>query len=760
MRGAMHEQDNHLIETFFLKSGDMEMQTPGIVPPLPGGRIVSIDQPVGPRDRGQLGMPGGYAMLLAAMTSTAQAAGADTQVGASSSDTLPTVTVTGRGETAHGPTEDYVANRGTTATKTDTPIMETPQSISVVTGQQMQDQGAQTLQDALRYSAGVRSDAYGLDSRGDWSFIRGVEPTQYQDGMRVFFDFFSNVRPEVYAIERVEILRGPGSTLFGQGSTGGTVNVVSKRPQARPHREIDVQLGNYDRRQVGVDLTGPLTTDGDLLYRFIGVGRDSETQVDFTESDRWLLAPSLTWQPTDRTNLTLLVNIQRDTGTVTTAFPPWSGTLLPNPNGEIGTERFTSEPDFDRFDNSQDAVGWQFEHALDAMWTVRQNMRYSHSSVDYRTLYPDVFSNPQNPFVDAAQRKVFRFGYIREQQDDAWTLDNQMQADWDWGFTRHTVLVGLDYSHDRIQRRQGFSVDTNPFDLFDPVYGSFTAPVALHEPDTSIQQVGVYFQDQIRLGQKWILSGGFRHDWASTEVEGGTNAEDEALTGRVGLVHLFENGLAPFVGYSQSFTPITFTDVFNRPYEPIRGEQVEVGLRYQPPGSNSLYTAALYDITEQNRLSPDPNNPFNDIQLGEANIWGIELDAHANITRSIDLIANYAYTHARTSDGVNSDRYIAEVPAHVASGWLRYSFDAGALRGLSVGGGLRYVGESHDEPGLLDIPSVTLLDAMVAYETGRWRVALNGTNITDETYIASCLSRGDCWYGSRATVVGSVTYSF
>ncbi|MEZ5444357.1 MAG: TonB-dependent siderophore receptor [Gammaproteobacteria bacterium] len=704
---------------------------------------------------------GAQAAFIATTLFSGSAAAADIDTAAvAASTTLPAVTVTGAQETAHGPAEDYVANRGTTGTKTDTPIVETPQSISVITGQQIEDQGAQTLQDALRYSTGVRSDAYGLDSRGDWSFVRGVEPTQYQDGMRVFFDFFSNVRPDTYAIERVEILRGPGSTLFGQGSTGGTVNVVSKRPQAQAHREINVQLGNYDRRQVGVDLTGPVTTDGDLLYRFIGVGRDSETQVDFTESDRWLLAPSFTWQPTDRTNLTLLVNIQRDTGTVTTAFPPWSGTLLPNPNGEIGTERFTSEPEFDRFDNSQDAVGWQFEHAFDAMWTVRQNMRYSHSTVDYRTLYPDVFSNPQNPFVDAAQRQVFRFGYIREQQDDAWTLDNQVQADWDWGFARHTVLVGLDYSHDRIQRRQGFSFDTNPFDLFDPVYGNFTAPVALHEPDTSIQQVGVYFQDQIRLGQKWILSGGFRHDWASTDVDGGTSAEDEALTGRVGLVHLFDNGLAPFVGYSQSFTPITFTDIFNQPYQPIRGEQVEVGLRYQPPGSNSLYTAAIYDIEEQNRLSPDPNNPFNDIQLGEANIWGIELDAHANITRNIDLIANYAYTHARTSDGVSSDRYIAEVPAHVASGWLRYSFDAGVLRGLSVGGGLRYVGESHDELGILDVPSVTLLDAMIAYETGRWRVALNGTNITDETYIASCLSRGDCWYGSRATVVGSVNYSF
>lgn len=722
---------------------------------MPRGVKISI-----PRAGGAV-VGGGPGAFIATTLFSGLAHAADTGMAAvSAATTLPAVTVTGAQATVHVPAEDYVANRAAAGTKTDTPIMETPQSISVITGQQIEDQGAQTLQDVLRYSAGVRSDAYGLDSRGDWSFVRGIEPTQYQDGMRVFFDFFSNVRPETYAIERVEVLRGPGSALFGQGSTGGTVNVVSKRPQAEAYREINVQLGNYDRRQIGVDLAGPVTESGDWLYRFIGVGRDSETQVDFTESDRWLLAPSLTWQPTDLTNLTLLVNIQRDTGTATTAFPPWSGTLLPNPNGEIGTERFTSEPGFDRFDNTQDAAGWQFEHAFDAMWTVRQNVRYSHSTVDYRTLYPDVFSNPQNPFVDAAQREVFRFGYIREQQDDAWTLDNQVQADWDWGYTRHTVLVGLDYSHDRIQRRQGFSFDTNPFDLFDPVYGNFTAPVALHDPDTSIQQVGAYFQDQIMLGRKWILSGGFRHDWTETDVDGGTRSEDSALTGRVGLVHLFDNGLAPFVGYSQSFTPITFTDIFNQPYQPIRGEQVEAGLRYQPPGSNSLYTAALYDITEQNRLSPDPNNPFNEIQLGEANIWGIELDAHANVTRNVDIIANYAYTHARTSDGVSSGRYIAEVPAHVASGWLRYSFDAGLLRGLSVGGGVRYVGESHDELGLLDVPSVTLLDAMVAYETGRWRVALNGTNITDETYIASCLSRGDCWYGARATVAGSVTYSF
>ncbi|MBO7942169.1 TonB-dependent receptor plug domain-containing protein, partial [Streptomyces sp. S9] len=198
------------------------------------------------------------------------------------------------------------------------------------------DQGALSVQEALGYAAGVRSDAYGLDSRGDWTLIRGSSPTEYLDGLRSSFNYYtSSMRTDPYMLERIEVLRGPSSMLFGQGSTAGVINLVSKRPQAQAQREIGVQLGSFERRQVNADLTGPLTADGTWLYRIVGVYRDSETQVDQVNDDRRLIAPSLTWKPSEDTSLTFQLRWQRDRTGSTAQFFGWSGLLAPNPNGRV-----------------------------------------------------------------------------------------------------------------------------------------------------------------------------------------------------------------------------------------------------------------------------------------------------------------------------------------------------------------------------------------------------------------------------------------
>lgn len=676
---------------------------------------------------------------------------------------LDTVQVEGRSDDAWGPIDGYYAYDVRTATKTDTPLIESPQSVSVITSDQIEEQGALTLQDAVGYTAGIRSDAYGLDSRVDSTFIRGVAPVQYLNGLRLFYGNYNNTRIEPFALERIEVLRGPSSVLYGQGSVGGIINLVSKRPIAEPHREIQVQYGNYDRKQVGLDFSGPLTQDGDWLYRMVALGRDSDTQVDFVENDRLLFAPSLTWKPDERTELTFLANIQRDYSGSTTAFLPWSGTLLPNPNGRIPTSRFVSEPGFDRYDTEQNALGWEFEHDLNSTWTFKQNLRYTDSGSEYYTMYPaNHFANPQMPYVNPGQSQFQRIVYIKEEDTRAWNMDNHVQARWTWGPTDHTLLAGLDASHVTLDGRSGSTVDPTPFDVYNPVYGrSFVRPDVTEDPDTAIWQAGLYLQDQIRFYDKWVLTAGLRRDKAVTDVDNGLRSEDDATTYRVGMVYLADNGLAPYVSYSESFLPITSTDNFNNPYEPREGRQYEAGIRYEPPGTRNRFTASVYDLVEENQLAPDPVNPANQIQIGETKVQGLELEGIVGIGYDIDLIASYSYTDTETDGGpAGTVGVLPGVPEHMASLWGKYRFRLFDMPGFSVGAGVRYIGDRTDETETLQIPSAILLDAMVAYDSGPWRVAVNGANITDETYVANCLSRGDCFYGSRATVIGTVSYSF
>lgn len=707
-----------------------------------------------------------HILITAVFTALPQLAMAE---GALPDDTLDEVSVSAPSliETAHDNTEDYVANRTTTATKTDTPILETPQSISVVTNQQMVDQGASTLQEAVRYSAGVTSEAYGLDNRGDWLFIRGIEHTQILDGLRSQQLTYNFPRPDAYFMERIEILRGPSSVLFGQASPGGLVNIVSKRPQAESQHEVTLSYGNRDYKQIAFDSTGQLNESGTALYRLVGLGRDTDLQSDYTDNTRWQIAPSLTLKPSDQTNLTFFLNYQNDqTDGATASFPPHVGTILANPNGKIGTDFFSGEPGFDKTDTRQQSIGWEFSHVFNDTWTARQNFRYTDGDYENRTIYPAIFDGVGTTtfFLDPQQRTVARYGYATKSNAKTYALDNQLQATFNTGTAMHTTLVGIDYMHSKLAEKSASTFITTPFDLFAPVYGNITTadlPTNLSPlSDIVNSQIGFYAQDQVKLGRHWSVVAGLRHDRATAQTEDGISRTqtDQATTGRVGAVYLADNGLAPYISYSESFIPVVGGDLFGKAYRPKRGKQTEVGLRYQPLDSNSMYTISAYKLKESNRLSSDPSNPLNQLQGGESKVWGVELSAVANLTDRTDLIANYSYTHARTNtDGAP---YVAEVHDHTASTWATYRFSIAGIPGFEVGAGVRYVGSNTDETGQLHIPSVTLYDAMLSYENPHWKFALNGNNLTDKTYIATCLSRGDCWYGSRGSVIGSLTYKF
>jgi len=689
---------------------------------------------------------------FAQVTAPAPAASAPTT-------TLAPVTVTGKSdrETATSPVTGYRAKTAATASKTDTPLRETPQSVSVITRDQIVDQGATTLQDALNYAAGVRSDAYGLDSRTDSARVRGGYPDEYLDGLRKNFEYYtSNARSEPFTLERIEVLRGPSAMLYGQGSTGGVVNMVNKRPLAETQGEIGLQLGSWNRKQAQLDLTGPLTADGQWLYRLIAVARKADTQVDYVRDDRAVFAPSLTWQPSASTSLTLQALYQKDKTGSTSQFFPWSGTLTDNPNGRLATNRFIGEPGWDRYDTERSFVGWLFEHRFNENWSVRQNLRYTNTDVDYRTLYGDSFTLPGDWAGDPVDKRLFgRFADATITKTRLLQADQNVTGTFESAGVKHKLLVGLDIARYRKTGQSAFDLPVYYdgggvalIDAYAPVYGSFTPPPFSDIPRFTQRQLGVYAQDQMKFGANWNLMLGLRHDTAHNETEGTEVQKASATTKRVGLLYAADSGWSPFVSYSESFTPVANID--SQSFQPLRGKQWELGIKFEPVDADLSFNAAVYDLREKNQLQQDPiTNLYS--QLGETRAKGVELDLKATLARNVDVIANYTYTKV--------DELVEEVPQHQASVWGKWRFALAGRRGFSLGAGVRYMSAFHDGEAPT-VPALTLLDAMAAWETGPWRLALNINNLTDKTYVATCLRRGDCWWGARRNVVASVAYRY
>jgi iron complex outermembrane receptor protein len=682
---------------------------------------------------------------------------------------LPTVTVSSdSGETATGPVTGFVARRGGTATKTDTPLIETPQAISVITRDQMEAQGALTLRETTNYTAGVVSSYF--DSRVDSFKVRGGDAVQYLDGLQRTYGTYNSTKVEPYLLERVELLRGPSSVLYGQGGIGGVLNLVSKRPQAEAQREVQVQVqaGNHDRKQVAADFTGPLDAEGKWLYRLVAVNRDSGTQVDHAPDDRILVAPSLTWRPSTDTSLTLQASYQKDKSGSLIGFFPWQGTLQPSLYGQIPTSTFTGEPGFDRYDSRNTSLGYLFSHRIDDTWTVRQNLRSTESKVWYDTAYTSFTANratgrPARPVFNIDQRTIERDLSSTISAGKMLLVDNQAEAHFKTGGVEHTLLVGADFQRNQTSQLTGRG-RAGALDVYAPVYGNYTPPAFLtRQPAVVQKQMGIYAQDQVKYG-RWVGLLGLRHDKADTDTEGRPAAavDDKATTKRAGLVYLADGGWAPYLSYAESFLPLGGVDLNNTPFKPQRGKQWEAGVKWEPEGQRTSFMAALYDLRDTNRKTTDPTNPLNSVQLGEVHVKGLELEYKGSIARDWDWIASYAYTDARVSrsNGADLGKRLSGVPKHTASAWVMRRFSIGGVPGFSLGGGVRYLGESWDGTDALRTPSVTLFDAMFAWDNGPLRLSLNASNLTDKVQITTCLTRGDCFYGQRRSVTASATYRF
>ncbi|PXW51427.1 iron complex outermembrane receptor protein [Methylobacterium sp. B4] len=676
----------------------------------------------------------------------------------------------------------FTAKRSATGTKTDTPLIATPQAISVVTADQIRATGAQTPSEALRYTAGVQVERFGGDPRFDWIKVRGFDVPEYLDGLQLPKGTYAWSRYEPYGIERLEVLKGPASVLYGQSPPGGLVNFVSKKPLDVPYHEVLVQGGSYGRAVGAFDVTGPVDPDKRVLYRVVGLGRLSDTIVDTVNDDRAFIAPSVTFRPDAATQVTVLGYYIKD-DTKSLQFLPSQGTLTPNPNGRIRRSLFLGEPGYDAYRREQFGIGYEFEHRFDEALTFRQNLRYSGVNADLPVVRG--FGFPTAGGVVTDYRNVTRRAVRFDDNVNAFTMDNQLVLNAATGPLAHTFLFGLDVRTFDI----GFATRNGTFaslDVFNPIYRGVTAlPPITARVRQNLEQVGVYAQDQIRF-DRWVLMLSGRHDTVtSTTLQqvAGTRIDqtDRAFTYRTGLLYEFEAGVSPYVSYSTLFQPATGTGyngivpptalgAGSTPFRPTTGDQIEGGLKYQPPGTASLFTLAGFSIDQQNVLVPTTLG-FQ-AQVGGVRAEGFEAEAKVTAFEGFDVVAAYSYLDARisqTGTGPTAPRVGARLPVtpyNQAALFGTYTFQDGPLIGLTVGGGVRFFGDHFgDLANTIRIPSYTLFDAVVRYDLVKldpaWvgaTFAINATNLLDKVYVGTCDTLGSCYYGNPRTILATLSY--
>lgn len=666
------------------------------------------------------------------------------------------------------------------ATKSDTPILETARSVSIETALDLREKGALNVADAYLYSAGVFGERYGFATRGDWVSVRGLDVPEYRDSLQALFGNYNNTRPDIYTIEQVEVLKGPASVLYGQGSPGGIVNVVSKTPRSEPFRELVVEGGNFDRLQLAADLTGPLDQDGQWLYRLNGVYRNTDTQVDHVSEEALVFAPSLSWTPDDRTRVTALLNLQDTDSDTGSQFHQVDGTLRPAPDGRfIDQSAYTGEPGFNRYDTENRSVTLLADRFINSTWSVEGTARYTEGESDYRQAWASFIGGDRWVYDEGGE--LYRDGmvprtfYVADNTSEQFATDLRARGSFSTGPFEHELMIGAmlqDVTTDTdtaylYALGYDFSTagpDEAPGDRFwinplEPVYngnipdGDLIDSYFNDAPAASTRDTGFYINDQITAGN-WNLLLGLRHDNVETD-NGVTVQDDDATSYSVGVLYGTEIGLFPYVSYAESFEPVVGTDnVTGAALKPRDGEQIELGIKYQPGNGGAFATLAWFDIEESNLSNPNALVGANSQQEGVSTIHGVEFEAFVPF-------GNFRWeTNLSRVETENPDGYrFASVPRDQASTWISYR-PGGAWQGLKAGAGVRYVGDSWDGADALRTPSYTLADLMVAYETEEWQMSLNVTNVGNKEYQATCLARGDCFPGEARSVVARFIQRF
>ncbi|OHC99473.1 MAG: hypothetical protein A2885_22830 [Sphingopyxis sp. RIFCSPHIGHO2_01_FULL_65_24] len=651
-----------------------------------------------------------------------------------------------------------VTATASTATKTDTPILRIPQAIEVVTVEEMQDRGAQNIREALKYTAGVYNG--GDDSRGDFNIVRGFESVLYVDGLKRNYGFVYMPRPEIATLERVEVLVGPASVLYGAGSSGGLTNMQSKRPQFDFGGSASVSYGTFDRKEATVDVTGPLSDT--LAARFVGVVRDSDSRMDFTRNDRIVAQGALTWRPGDRTDITAIGIYQEDHNPPNYNVMPIVGSLFALPGQRIRNSSFFGEPGINRGDKEYTAVSLLATHEFSDAFSFRSSSRYTWANTKQAEYYLATYLSPGGPLdpflpgTTMVPRNLFAINIKYR----TFNTDNGVAFKFDTGPVSHQLLAGVDYSYFKQVSGQAFIENAGAIDVYNPVYGNAPTPVFNFFNTQILKQTGFYLQDQVDFGEVASLVLGIRRDRYS-KVDVGQPVEiTKKTTKRAGLTINATPTLAPYISYSESFLPISGLNQFGSTYQPLSGKQKEIGIKWQPLRTTML-RVSLYDLKENNALRTDPANPLNQIQTGSVKSKGVEFQANHNVADDFSLTAAFSYGKVRLS---GEGRQRDDTPKYLASIFGTKTVELTSDIDMRLGGGVRYQGKQTSDPFggafVVETPSYTLVDALVAFDYKAWTLQFNAINLFDDVYYPSCSAFGSCANGEPRTVQGTLSFRF
>ncbi|HHU9055417.1 TPA: ferrichrome porin FhuA [Escherichia coli] len=713
-------------------------------------------------------------------------------------DTITVTAAPAPQESAWGPAATIAARQSATGTKTDTPIQKVPQSISVVTAEEMALHQPKSVKEALSYTPGVAVGTRGASNTYDYLIIRGFaadgqSQNNYLNGLKMQGNFYNDAVIDPYMLERAEIMRGPVSVLYGKSSPGGLLNMVSKRPTTEPLKEVQFKAGTDSLFQTGFDFSDALDDDGVYSYRLTGLARSANAQQKGSEEQRYAIAPAFTWRPDDKTNFTFLSYFQNEPETGYYGWLPKEGTVEPLPNGKRLQTDFNEGAKNNTYSRNEKMIGYSFDHEFNDTFTVRQNLRFAQNKVSQKSVYgygmcsDPLYTKDQealkaSPCLSIPQSQwghtLTRQYVIDNEKLENFSVDTQLQSKFATGSVGHTLLTGVDFMRMRndIDSWFGYAGSVAPSDIYnldrsDFDFGAHPNPSGPYRVLLKQKQTGLYVQDQAQWDKVLVTLGG-RYDWAdqsSFNRDYGNKSErdDKEFTWRGGVNYLFDNGVTPYFSYSESFEPASQTDANGDLFAPSKGKQYEVGVKYVPEDRPIVVTGALYQLTKTNNLMADPNGSLFSVEGGEIRARGVELEAKAALSASVNVVGSYTYTDAEyTTDTTYKGNTPAQVPKHMASLWADYTFFDGPLSGLTLGTGGRYTGSSYGDPAnSFKVGSYTVVDALVRYDLARVgmagsNVALHVNNLFDREYVASCFNTYGCFWGAERQVVATATFRF
>jgi len=675
---------------------------------------------------------------------------------------------------------DRPATVASSGTKSDTPIAETPQSISVIDAATIADLGIQNLNQALRYVAGVTPETRGSSAEVYDQFkLRGFDAPVYLDGLKMFSSGSGYAAPQIdmSRLDRIEVVKGPASALYGSSSPGGFVNEQSKLPIDREfYGAVSGTYGNYSSYRVDGDVGGKAGES--VLWRLYGSVNGADAQQRYGKRRRQTVSGAVTFGAGSSTTFTVLGAYSHDPFNGNYGVFPASGTLFDNPNGKLTTKFYGGEPG-DFFKREQAAATFIFRHDFGNGWAFRSSGRYQYVKSRLGIVYTS------GAVVDGSDTEYQRASYATNEKLNNWTYDNQLSGEFTTGPLHHSVLFGVDRQVAHSTELAKFGTATT-IDGFDPVYGSMPTPTNPYEvpgvdqngnfidPDytaTKQRQQGIYAQDRISVGDLDVTVSG-RQDWARLEQNGQVQ-HDKKFTWRAAALYKTSLGIAPYVTYSTTFEPQSATLESGGLAKPSLGKQIEAGAKYQVPGTDILLTGAWFQINQTNVVVYNPLT-FAAFQSGEVRSRGVEVEASGSLPYDFNFRVAFSTQSVKTlkdENAANVGKGLATVGKGGISANLAWAPKSGSLEGFTIGGAVRHVDKVYagsDEGVSIYSPSYTVFDGMLRYNLGKLSpdlgnvtLGLNATNIFDKKYLTSCFAAYSwCWYGNRRTVQGTIGFTW